>query len=586
MRDFPGAPVASTWFAVAEANSLAGADLAPGTPDIGATFNSSIDLGCFSGAPSGWYYGFDNSPPVGTLDFVPTLLHELAHGLGILTLVDLASGAKLGGLNDIFMTFLENHSTGLFYPAMTNAQRVAASINTGNLHWVGTNVATASALLSAGKVGTHVRMYATNPQEPGSSVSHFDTTLTPNELMEPFDTGTTFQSITEAAFEDIHWNFLGAATPTPTKTATKTPTPTSTRTATRTPTPTATPTLTATPTVTATRTASQTATARATCTPPPAPAATATPVAARAKKCMRAIAKRASKFIGAKTLILQKCEEAIVKGTIAGPCPDADAANKIATAVDNLTTGIDKNCGGKDKACGGDLTNEASPASLGWPATCPNFEGNANPACSGAITDCGDIAACISCVGEAAVDQAIDLYYATLVPSGSGSALNKCQQAIGRASAKFLIAKEKNIQKCWDLRIAGKHGSTCPNAAAPAKSPAQKAAVAIAKADALKIATICKACGGSDKRCDDDVTALDGRTVGGSGGSDDFSPATIGFPARCSDVQIPGGAFCDQPVATLADLVECVDCVSEFKVDCIDRLRAPAFNVYPCECNQ
>jgi hypothetical protein len=210
VRDFSGAPVASTWFTVAEANSLAGADLAPGSPDIGATFNSSIDLGCFSGAPSGWYYGFDNSPPVGTLDFVPVLLHELAHGLGILTLVDLASGAKLSGLNDILMTFLEDHSTGLFYPAMTNAQRVAASINTGNLHWVGTNVATASALLSAGKVGTHVRMYAPNPQAPGSSVSHFDTAVTPNELMEPAYTGPNH--LPGLAFQllcDIGWGPCG-----------------------------------------------------------------------------------------------------------------------------------------------------------------------------------------------------------------------------------------------------------------------------------------------------------------------------------------------------------------------------------------
>jgi 3-hydroxyacyl-CoA dehydrogenase/enoyl-CoA hydratase/3-hydroxybutyryl-CoA epimerase len=32
--------------------------------------------------------------------------------------------------------------------------------------------------------------------------------------------------------------------------------------------------------------------------------------------------------------------------------------------------------------------------------------------------------------------------------------------------------------------------------------------------------------------------------------------------------KIPGGGpFCDQPVSTLADLIECVDCVSEFKVD-------------------
>jgi len=45
------------------------------------------------------------------------------------------------------------------------------------------------------------------------------------------------------------------------------------------------------------------------------------------------------------------------------------------------------------------------------------------------------------------------------------------------------------------------------------------------------------------------------------------------------------GPFCDGPLITLADLVECVDCVSEFRVDCVDRLRVPEFGTYPCECN-
>ncbi len=280
-RDFTGAPLASTWYGQAEANALHGSDLAPGTSDIGATFNSSIDAGCLAGF-TGWYYGFDGNPPAGKLDLIPTLVHEMAHGLGFLTFVDLASGAKLGGFDDIFMKFVENHTTGLFYPAMTDAQRVTASTNTGNLHWVGTNVATASALLSAGKVGTHVQLYAPNPQEPGSSVSHWDTALTPNEVMEPFDTGSDFRDVTEAAFKDMGWTLLPQSTPTPTKTATPTMTATATKTAT--PTVTATPvatatvsaTKTATPTVTATATVTATPTVTATKTVTPTPTATAT----------------------------------------------------------------------------------------------------------------------------------------------------------------------------------------------------------------------------------------------------------------------------------------------------------------------
>ena len=44
-RDFPGAPLANTWYPQALANALAGADLSLAASDASATFNSSIDGG-------------------------------------------------------------------------------------------------------------------------------------------------------------------------------------------------------------------------------------------------------------------------------------------------------------------------------------------------------------------------------------------------------------------------------------------------------------------------------------------------------------------------------------------------------------
>src|SRR4029078_10414771 len=82
------------------------------------------------------------------------------------------------------------------------------------------------ALLSAGKVATHVRLYAPSTQAPGSSVSHWDTALSPNEIMEPFDTGSKLREITIAAFDDMGWTLQPQGTPTPT--VTPTPSPTST----------------------------------------------------------------------------------------------------------------------------------------------------------------------------------------------------------------------------------------------------------------------------------------------------------------------------------------------------------------------
>ncbi|GIW41624.1 MAG: hypothetical protein KatS3mg076_2201 [Candidatus Binatia bacterium] len=224
-RDFPGAPFPNTWFVQATANSIAGTDLSSAA-DGDVEFNSSLDEGCLSAAPNGWYYGFDGNPGPGQLDFLGTALHELAHILGFLTLVDLETGAKFNGRDDTFMRNLEDHATGKLFPVMSDAERASASVNTGNLHWVGPNVKTASVLLSAGKTGDHVHMYAPDPVEPGSSVSHFDTTLDPDELMEPFENGSYIQDLTEALFADIGWALGPSPTPTATATPTATPTPT------------------------------------------------------------------------------------------------------------------------------------------------------------------------------------------------------------------------------------------------------------------------------------------------------------------------------------------------------------------------
>jgi len=265
-RDFAGAPIAATWYPMALANSRAGFDLVPGADDIGSMFNSSIDSGCLGGI-SGWYYGLDGNPPPGRLDFFHTLKHELAHGLGFSTLVNKATGARTLGFNDTFMLNLEDHASGLSWPAMSDAQRQASAISgTGALHWVGANVRAASGILSAGVTGDHVHMYA--PTTLGaSSVSHFGTDLSPNELMEPFIGATMNPDLTVELMKDIGWVPVPAS-PTPTSTGTNTRTPTVTPTGTRTSTPTTTPTRT--PTSTPTQTATPTATATDTATPDPA----------------------------------------------------------------------------------------------------------------------------------------------------------------------------------------------------------------------------------------------------------------------------------------------------------------------------
>jgi hypothetical protein len=206
-QNFPNAPLPNTWFPDALADALAGADLTA-APDINATFNSDIDNSCFGGGV--WWYGIGAPPPmVGQPDYFSTVLHEIGHGLGFADLVNEGTGMMFMDDPDVFITFLEDHGLGLTWPTMTNMQRANSAIDSGDLHWVGANVLASTSILSQGVSGGHVRMYAPNPLEPGSSVAHWDTVLFPHELMEPIATDTYSFVLTNQLFRDIGWTVSG-----------------------------------------------------------------------------------------------------------------------------------------------------------------------------------------------------------------------------------------------------------------------------------------------------------------------------------------------------------------------------------------
>ena len=137
---FPNAPFANTWYHTALANSIAGVDLLAGN-DIRTQFNSSIDNNnnCLSG--TNWYQGLDHNE--GTdIDLLAVVLHELAHGLGHANFVNLATGSYAGPpfQRDIYTIFSFDNSNSLHWDQMSNSQRVASAVNTGNVVWDGSNV--------------------------------------------------------------------------------------------------------------------------------------------------------------------------------------------------------------------------------------------------------------------------------------------------------------------------------------------------------------------------------------------------------------------------------------------------------------
>jgi len=135
-RDYPSAPLPGTWYVSAEADMHTASDRGPGQPDLTATFNSMVGTAnCLPN--SSWYYGFDNNEPVGTVNLLVVLLHEFGHGLGFLSTVDNPTGAPTSGFLDAYSRLLFDNTTGLHWDQMTNVQRAASAIDTGNLVWDG-----------------------------------------------------------------------------------------------------------------------------------------------------------------------------------------------------------------------------------------------------------------------------------------------------------------------------------------------------------------------------------------------------------------------------------------------------------------
>lgn len=212
-RDFTNAPFASTWYPIALAEKLAGVNIATGsdTHEINMTINTDVD-GTTVLATKKWYYGFDSTPPGTDIDFISVAMHELLHGLGFSTLVDLATGVRFADTNgteydDTYMRSLKHSgATPSDYPTMTDAQRVTASISDTLLLWSGTQVSANTGSVTAGKTSTEIQMYAPTTAATGSSVSHFNTAVTPNEMMEPSYT-TADHDVGLAAYllNDIGW---------------------------------------------------------------------------------------------------------------------------------------------------------------------------------------------------------------------------------------------------------------------------------------------------------------------------------------------------------------------------------------------
>ena len=200
-ENWTGTPQADTFYAVALANQLADTDLDPGFVDITATFNSDVDGNVVLGSTD-FYYGTDLQAG-NDIDFYTVALHELCHGLGFLDTVN-TNGSFVLGDPSVYDLHLANGSAAgaTLIANQTQSQRAAALISNA-LFFSGPNT-------RAGNGNANAKLYAPNPYEGGSSVSHLDeTTFSPppdgnaananEELMTPSSSANTHNCWASAA---------------------------------------------------------------------------------------------------------------------------------------------------------------------------------------------------------------------------------------------------------------------------------------------------------------------------------------------------------------------------------------------------
>ena len=206
VRDFPGAPVSGTWYAMPLAEMLFGGNVNHAdSADIIGNFNSNR---------SDWYLGTDGNPPSGEIDLVTVVLHELCHGLGFAGSMTVSGGMGSWGLGSGFPFAYdlspENGSGEQLITVFPNPSAALAAQLTGDdIYFNSPNAVVANG-------GSPPKLYAPSSWDQGSSYSHLDEATfsagNPNSLMTPqLGQAEAIHSpgaITLGMFEDMGWTII------------------------------------------------------------------------------------------------------------------------------------------------------------------------------------------------------------------------------------------------------------------------------------------------------------------------------------------------------------------------------------------
>ena len=200
-RDFSGAPRALTWYPMALANQLYGSDIDAGSSDIYIALNSTYS----------WYYGTDGSTPIGSIDLMSVMLHEIGHGLGILSTLDVSGGLGSWGVGwdgkyTAYDYYIYNGSSQQLVSFSTPSAGLATQLTSDAVYFTGSSATTANG-------GSAAKLYAPTSWS-SSSISHLDDIFndTDNALMTySLAYGESVHSpgpVTLGILQDMGWSLV------------------------------------------------------------------------------------------------------------------------------------------------------------------------------------------------------------------------------------------------------------------------------------------------------------------------------------------------------------------------------------------
>lgn len=200
----PWLPVKHNWYAGPALARMAGtyacnvAFLPCDWPDIVVFYNSN--------EAAAKYYDVANNPTARSQTLSVTI-HEMTHGLGFLGLInttheedtDPALGESYFGYDDIYDTNASYTQQGnsLQLMDLTDTQRTNALTSVTRLRWLDAtaNASTMNILRDLAPPNNYVRLYAPDPLEDGSTLSHIDPGSHPGQLMGPFIVASVPQTL-------------------------------------------------------------------------------------------------------------------------------------------------------------------------------------------------------------------------------------------------------------------------------------------------------------------------------------------------------------------------------------------------------